>query len=332
MRRDPHRAVIERSGFYPYLQAFLEWTAVKGYSPDTLNRRQSALKRFIVWCDERELYSPQDITKPILERYQRYLYYYRKDDGQPLAFGSQNVILAPVKAFFRWLTQENHILYNPASELQLPKRTRHLPKTILPVETVETILNLPDVETTKGLRDRAMMEVLYSTGIRRMELVKLTVYDVDPRRGTLMIREGKGRKDRLVPIGERALAWLDKYRREARPQLVIGKDDGILFLSLQGQPFSRNTAGRCVKAYIQQAGLQVEGSCHLFRHAMATHMLENGADIRFIQSMLGHASLSTTEIYTHVSIEKLRQIHAATHPAKLTRQTLPDTAVDAGTI
>lgn len=321
--------MIERSGFYPYLQAFLEWTEVKGYSPDTLSRRQSALRRFIVWCDERELQSPQDITKPILERYQRYLYYYRKDDGQPLAFGSQNVILAPVKAFFRWLTQENHLLYNPASELQLPKRTRHLPKTILPVETVETILNLPDVETAKGLRDRAMMEVLYSTGIRRMELVKLTVYDVDPRRGTLMIHEGKGRQDRLIPIGERALAWLDKYRREARPQLVIGKDDGILFLSLQGQPFSRNTAGRCVKAYIQQAGLQVEGSCHLFRHAMATHMLENGADIRFIQSMLGHASLSTTEIYTHVSIEKLRQIHAATHPAKLTRQTLPDTAADA---
>jgi len=332
MRHDPHKEVVERSGLFPYMQAFLEWTEVKGYSQDTLRRRRAALKRLIVWCDERGLQTPQEITKPILERYQRYLYYYRKSDGQPLTFGSQNVMLTPIKTFFKWLTRENHILYNPASELEVPRKPKRLPKTILPVETIEDILRQPDIDTVEGIRDRTMMEVLYSTGIRRMELVKLTLYDVDPRRSTLMIREGKGRKDRLIPIGERALAWVEKYQTESRPALLTGKDSGTLFLTNKGIAFRRGAVGARIKRYIRQAGIEVEGSCHLFRHAMATHMLENGADIRFIQAMLGHEDLSTTEIYTHVSIEKLRQIHAATHPAKLTRQTLSDAAVDADTV
>ena len=335
MRSDPHKAIVERSGFYRYMQAFLEWTEVKGYSPDTLRRRRAALKRFIVWCDEREVQSPKEVTKPILERYQRYLYYYRKSDGQPLTFGSQNVMLTPLKAFFKWLTRENHILYNPASELEVPPKPKRLPKTILPVATIEDILRQPDVTTVEGLRDRAMLEVLYSTGIRRMELVRLTLYDVDHRRGTLMIREGKGKKDRLIPIGERALAWIEKYQHEGRPVPVVGKDSGTLFLTDKGAAFRRGAVGGRIKRYIRQAGIEVEGSCHLFRHAMATHMLENGADIRFIQAMLGHEDLSTTEIYTQVSIEKLRQIHAATHPARLekpTRQTQPDAAESADAV
>lgn len=332
MRRDPHKAVVEASGLFPYVQAFLEWTEVKGHSKDTYRRRRAALRRFIVWCEERELHHPHEITKPILERYQRYLYYYRKRDGEPLTFGSQNVMLSPLKTFFKWLTRENHILYNPASELDLPKKPKRLPKTILPVETVEDILRQPDIDTVEGIRDRAIMEVLYSTGIRRMELVKLTLYDVDPRRGTLRVIEGKGRKDRLIPIGERALAWIEKYQHEARPALRSGPADMTLFLTDQGTPFRRGALGARIKRYIRQAGIEVEGSCHLFRHAMATHMLENGADIRFIQAMLGHEDLSTTELYTRVSIEKLRQIHAATHPARLARQSASDSATDADSV
>ena len=320
MRRYEHQAVIEASGFYPYLQSFLEWTTVKGCSKDTTRRRQAALRRFIQWCDERDLQQPQQITKPILERYQRHLYYYRKSDGQPLTYGSQLVMLTPIKTFFKWLTKENHILYNPASELELPRKPKRLPKTILTIEDVETILNQPDIETTDGLRDRAIMELLYSTGIRRMELVKLTLYDIDPRRQVVMIREGKGGKDRFIPIGERALAWVEKYRHEVRPSLIIGHDGGTLFLNDHGYPFRRNALTARIKRYIQQAGLDVQGACHLFRHAMATHMLENGADIRFIQTMLGHADLNTTQIYTQVAIDTLKAIHQATHPAKLCRQ------------
>lgn len=326
VRRYEHQAVIEASGFYPYLQAFLEWTRVKGQSKDTIKRRQAALRRFIHWCDERDLKTPQEITKPILERYQRHLYYYRKDDGQPLTYGSQHAMLTPLKAFFQWLTRENHLLYNPASELALPKKPKRLPKTILGIDEVETILSQPDTKTATGLRDRAMMELLYATGIRRMELAHLMIFDIDARRQTLLVRGGKGGKDRFVPIGDRALAWTENYRQTARPELLAGHDEGTLFLNDHGQAYRRSALTARVKRYLQQAGLDVPGACHLFRHAMATHMLENGADIRFIQAMLGHEDLATTEIYTHVAIDKLKAVHQATHPARIRREDsgLPD--------
>jgi len=319
VRRYQHRALVEHNGMHRYLMAFLEWTTVKGFSKDTLKRRTMALRKFIVWCDERDLHDVREVTKPILERYQRYLFYYRKSDGQPLTFGSQYVMLAPIKTFFKWLTRDNHILYNPASELTLPRKPKRLPKTILHVDDIEHILMQPDVDTEEGIRDRALLETLYSTGIRRAELVNLTVYDIDPRRGTLRVNEGKGGRDRLIPMGDRALAWLTTYQHKVRPSLVVGRESGILFLTNKGQPFRRSALTGRVKRYITRAGIDVPGSCHLFRHAMATHMLDNGADIRFIQAMLGHADLNTTQIYTQVSIEKLKAVHAATHPAKLHR-------------
>lgn len=318
-RKYAHKEVVANNGLYRYMQAFLEWTEVKGFSKDTYKRRKAALRRFIQWCAERELQDPKEITKPILERYQRYLYYYRKHDGQPLTFGSQHVMLTPIKTFFKWLTKENHILYNPASELELPKKPKRLPKTILHPDDIESILIQPDTDTDEGLRDRAMLETLYSTGIRRMELSNLTIYDIDSRRCTLSVREGKGSKDRMIPIGQRALAWVEKYRLDVRPGLVMHHDEQALFLTREGKAFRRGALSNRIKKYIDQAGIIVTGSCHLFRHAMATHMLENGADIRFIQAMLGHSDLNTTQIYTQVSIEKLKAVHAATHPARLQR-------------
>ena len=162
-----------------------------------------------------------------------------------------------------------------------------------------------------------MLETFYSSGIRRMELVQLKLYDVDTRGGSLTVRGGKGGRDRVVPLGARACAWVDRYLEEVRPQLLARHDDGSCFLTDFGEPFEKNRLGDLVKGYIERAGFKVTGSCHLFRHAMATHMLENGADIRFIQAILGHSDLDTTAIYTQVSIHKLKEVHAATHPAKL---------------
>ena len=177
---------------------------------------------------------------------------------------------------------------------------------------------MPDVNTVEGGRDRALLETLYSTGIRRSELCHLRISDIDAR-GVVWVRAGKGQRDRVVPIGPRALAWVEKYRWELRPQLVGADDDGTLFLTGYGEGYRQTHLGNVVKRYLKQAGIEAVGSCHLFRHAMATHMLENGADIRFIQAMLGHRDLNTTEIYTRVSIEKLREIHAATHPGRAAR-------------
>ena len=319
----------DRNPLNRYLASFLEWSAARALSDQTLETRENALRRFIAWCDERDLTQPQDVTLPILERYQRYLYHYRKPNGEPLTFGTQQTLLVPLKAFFQWATRERHLLYNPASELLLPRLPRRLPKHLLSVADVESLISQPDIAIPSGLRDRAMLETLYSTGIRRMELTRLELYDLDTRGGTLTVRGGKGGRDRVVPLGVRACAWLDRYLEEVRPLLVTGHDAGRCFLTDFGEPFEKNRLGDLVKRYIERAGFKVIGSCHLFRHAMATHMLENGADIRYIQAILGHNDLDTTAIYTQVSIHKLKEIHAATHPAKLQRTAIkPSSSAD----
>lgn len=317
--RSEHADPLGHLALTAYMQAHFEWMAVTGYAEDTIRARRTALRRFIVWCEERALRDPKDITKPILERYQRHLFYYRKADGRPMTLGTQFGCLAPLRTFFKWLAKENHILYNPASELTLPKLPKHLPRVILSVQEVESILREAEPTTAAGLRDRAMLETLYSTALRRMELPGLALYDVDLTRRLVMVREGKGRRDRVVPIGQRAAAWLDKYLQEARPQLLIAESEAM-FLTDYGEPVTPEYVAERVGRYKLFAGIAKPGACHLFRHACATHMLENGADTRFIQALLGHADLGTTQIYTHVSIDKLREIHDATHPARLQRQ------------
>jgi integrase/recombinase XerD len=315
--KQPKINPLANHGFMPYLKQFLDSSAASGLSPRTIEIRERMLERFMAWCDERNLDKPQDITRPILERYRRYLYHYRQPNGDPISFATQQQRLVPIKAFFKWLTKENHILYNPASELELPKVHKRLPKHILTAQEVEQILNQTALHGDLGIRDRAIIETLYSTGIRRAELINLKLYDVDTRNGTLMVREGKGKKDRMLPLGERAGLWIDKYTEDIRPSLVIEPDNGTLFLHEFGEPFHKNRLTDLVKKYIEQAGINKPGACHIFRHTMATLMLDNGADIRFIQAMLGHSQLSTTEIYTQVSIKKLKEIHTLTHPARL---------------
>ena len=309
-----------------YQAAFHEWEAVVAYSPRTIEAQRHAIGRFIAWADERGLSKPQDITRPILERYQRHVYHHRKANGQPLTVSAQLGLILPLQAWFKWLTKQNHILYNPAADLDLPTRPKALPKGLLSVSQVEDVLNGCDVTKPEGLRMRAMLEVLYSTGIRRFELAGLKLFDVDVERGALMVRQGKGAKDRLVPVGERACAWVDKYLREVRPELATGADDYRLFLDDDGRGFTPERVGDLVRRQLTAAGIEHAGSCHLFRVACATHMLENGADIRFIQSLLGHAKLDTTQIYTLVSLAKLKEVHNATHPARLKRAQDANTA------
>jgi integrase/recombinase XerD len=314
-----------------YMEDHFEWMLVTGYSADTVRARRQALRKFIAWADERGLDDPREITRPMLERYQRFLYYYRKpgsssdgkDAGEPLTIGMQYQYLAPLKTWFRWLSREHHILANPAADLDLPRQPKRLPRSVPSVQEVEAILAEAEPETAQGLRDRALLEVLYATGLRRMELAGAAVYDVDIGRGILWVRHGKGGRERVVPLGERARAWLDKYLTEARPQLLGAQDvqgRTALFVNDYGEPAHADFISGKVKRYMAFAGVEKVGSAHLLRHACATHMLEGGADIRFIQEMLGHANLQTTEIYTHVSIDKLIAVHKATHPSRLQRR------------
>ena len=316
--KPPIGDIRDPDSLYRHMQRYLAWLAERQYSEQTVRHSEVWLRWFIEWCDERGLGRPHDITKPILERYQRYLFLYRKEDGQPLAVGTQYGGLARVRSYFRWLARQNYILFNPASDLDLPRLGQRLPKYILSVMEVETVMAQPDLDDPLGIRDRAILETFYSTGIRRMEMVGLGVFDVDAARGTLMVRQGKGQKDRVIPIGERALQWVAKYRDDVRPGMVGGADPGHLFLTQYGEGFTASGMSELVSYYIRAAKLgKPGGSCHLFRHTMATLMLEGGADVRYIQAMLGHASLDTTQIYTQVSIRQLKAIHTATHPGRV---------------
>jgi integrase/recombinase XerD len=329
-RREPYPPIgpaHDPLSLYRQMMDFLMWLEERNTSRHTLKHWELYLRYFVSWCDERGLTRPAEVTRPILERYQRHLFLKRKKNGAPLSATTQASRVTPIRKWFRWLTRNNRVLYNPAADLDLPKVEERLPKHVLTIEEVERVLNLPDTTTALGVRDRAMLETLYSTGIRRMEIIGLQQRDVDYERGTLMVRQGKGKKDRMIPIGDRALAWVARYRDEVRPELAVAGDDGTLFLTVTGQAFSDNRMTQMVRNYVRAAGLGNIGSCHLFRHAMATQMLENGADVRFIQAMLGHADIKTTQVYTRVSIRALKDIHSATHPARLTRATLkPDEA------
>ena len=272
------------------------------------------MEMFLKWCRTSRITTPAQVTRTSLESYQRYLFNYRKKDGQPLAVASQHSRLAPLKVWFKWLTYRKYILQDPAAELELPRVGYKLP-SVMNRDEAERVLRQPNVEQSLGIRDRAMLEILYSSGLRRMELLHLKLYDVDQKHGLVTVREGKGKRDRVVPIGERALAWLDVYLGSLRPEIVRKPDDGVLFLTSNGVPFTPNHLSLLARRYVKAAQIGKGGACHIFRHTMATLMLEGGADIRYIQAMLGHVRLDTTQIYTHVSIRMLKQVHAATHPA-----------------
>lgn len=313
--RIPPEEVVDPEGLAAWMLRFLEDLRVRNYAQATVEGREAYLAVFLGWCRDRDLGRPHEVTRPILQRYQRHLFYHRKADGNPLSFRSQHNRMAPVLAFFKWLTRQNVLLYNPASELDLPKLERRLPRSVLSAEEAEKVLGQANVGDPFGIRDRAILETFYSTGMRRREVCELKVFDLDAERGTVIVRLGKGKKDRMIPIGERAVAWCNLYLQEVRPELATEPDDGTLFLVESGESISPGRMTQLVATYIDLADIGKRGSCHLFRHTMATIMLENGADVRFIQEMLGHAQLTSTQIYTQVAIKKLQEIHAATHPS-----------------
>jgi integrase/recombinase XerD len=311
-------------GFHGYLVEFIDWTAARGYSAMTVKARRIEVGYFIDWCEARSIVRPDEVTRAILERYRQHVFLYRrKTDGAPLSHQTQGKRLISVRAFFQWMARQHHLLYNPASELELPRRQQRLPRHILSVAEVEQVLNACDTTDPLGLRDRAMLEALYSTGMRRSELTSLRADDVDLNRGTVFIRQGKGAKDRVVPIGERACRWIERYLFKVRPELLDVDEDGTLFLAKHGQGMQAKQLSVIVRGAIAAANLErfadthPNAACHLLRHACATHMLENGADIRYIQALLGHADLSTTEVYTRVSIMQLKAVHDRTHPARM---------------
>jgi integrase/recombinase XerD len=298
------------------IRRYLEWIGARGYAAMTVKGRSYDLVYFRQWCEDRGITDPQEVSRAVLERYQSYLHYSQNKTkkNQKLSARTQHLRLSTLKCFFQWLSKYNHITGNPASEIVLPKLGKHLPRAVLTIREIEKVLNGIDIKSPLGLRDRAILETLYSTGIRRMELCNLKNQDLNLEEGFVMIREGKNNKDRVVPIGERAIAWLDKYLWDSRPLLAPDPDYGMVFLTTHGKPIKPKHLTCITNKYVKLAGSGKTGSCHLFRHTMATLMLDGGADIRYIQEMLGHARLETTQVYTSVSKKKLKEVHKKTHP------------------
>jgi integrase/recombinase XerD len=296
------------------IEGYLAHLQGRNYSENTLIKRWYELRHFLRWCGERSIERPQDMTRNMFERYQRHVYSARNRHDKPLSPSTREDRVMGVRVFFSWLVKSHQLLFNPGTDVEKPRGCIRLPKQVLSLAEVEQVLNQVNMSFPLALRDRTILEVLYSTGIRRMELCNLKMQDIDLNRGWLMVDQGKGNKDRVVPIGDRALAWLEKYLSELRPELMVNPHEEHVFLSKQGnkmRPQQLTVIGhRCVI----KAGLNKTGSCHIFRHTMATLMLEGGADIRYIQEILGHRRLETTQLYTKISIGKLKDIHNRTHP------------------
>jgi integrase/recombinase XerD len=232
--------------------------------------------------------------------------------ARTLSARSQARLLSSLRQFYRYLHADRQREDDPSARLDSPKLGLRLPKS-LTENDVERLLEVPDVDTTLGLRDRAMLELMYASGLRVSELVGLQRTGVDLRAGVVQVL-GKGGRERLVPMGEHAMDWLRRYVRDARPELAGHADPEGLFLTARGDVMTRHNFWRLIKQYAARAGIRQALSPHTLRHAFATHLLEHGADLRALQSLLGHADLSTTQIYTHVAKARLRELHAKHHP------------------
>lgn len=306
---------------------WLKALKLKGFKPQTLDTHFKWIRLFLRWCEIRGLNQVSDVTRNQVEAYQQSLT--RVPAGEtkpPLKAITQGNRLGTVRLFFKWCSQKRILVYNPAADLELPRVPRSLPRDILSVAEVERILSTCDLKFSMGIRNRAIIETLYSTGIRKSELRYLKPQDIDFEAGVLRVNDGKGGKDRLVPIGKRALAWIKKYLEEVRPKAPLGHEPW-LFLTRTGKSVSDLTP--IVWQIMKKAGVNKEGSCHLFRHTMATLMLKNGADVRVVQEILGHARIQTTQRYTHLCIDHLKLVHEKTHPARYPKpETEPQAETD----
>ncbi|MBY0474823.1 MAG: site-specific tyrosine recombinase XerD [Nitrosomonas sp.] len=220
--------------------------------------------------------------------------------------------LSSLKRFYRFLLRQGKISTDPSLNIETPKLQRHLPESLSEKE-VEQLLCAPDLMQPLGLRDRAMLEVLYASGLRVSELINLKYSQVGMDMGVLRVM-GKGRKERLAPLGEESLEWLDRYTKDARPLLLNGIVTDTIFVTTRGAAMTRQAFWYLIKRYAQFVGIAKQLSPHTLRHAFATHLLNHGADLRVVQLLLGHADISTTQIYTHIARERLKKLHAKHHP------------------
>ena len=309
-----------RRAFVRLTDRFLQEVRVLSWSHKTVESYTKHLSAFVEFITaETDVQAITDVTHDVLFRYQTYLFSWTSEKGRGLAIATQKARLSAVRSFFRHLARTGVVPYDPSATLTLPRRKQPLPRSILTKREVTRLLAAPDTTKPLGLRDRAMLEMLYSTGMRNAELRGLKLYDVDLQRGLVRLNATKNGKDRVVPLGRAARASLKSYLEEVRPRLARtngadGEDDKAVFLTKSGLPLYPLDVINPVRRHARRARIRKHVTPHTLRHTFATHMLRGRADLRHIQAMLGHGSIASTEIYLRVEVTDLKAVLRRCHP------------------
>jgi integrase/recombinase XerD len=288
------------------LDAFIDHLWLEdGLSKNTLDSYRLDLQKFADWLQTK---CSKNLTQAEQADIQQYLAV-RFPKSKPRSISR---LIASLRRFYRYALRENQITVDPTLQIDSPKLPRSLPKS-LTEDDVEALLEAPNINEVRGLRDRAMLELLYASGLRVSELVGLKVTEVSLNEGVIRVT-GKGSKTRLVPMGEEAVEWVARYLQQARPEILQKRLSDSLFVTHRGEAMTRHAFWHLIRRHALFAGIKKHLSPHVLRHAFATHLLNHGADLRVVQMLLGHADISTTQIYTHVARERLKQLHAMHHP------------------
>ncbi|MCX7726427.1 MAG: site-specific tyrosine recombinase XerD [Chitinispirillaceae bacterium] len=297
----------------PYFDTFISFLKLeKNLSDNTITSYQYDLQRLLSFLKQNRVKEIEKVTPELLSKYVRLLF--------DLGFATSSIqrTIASMKSYFAFISAEGAIKKDPTEFVESPRMSRYLP-SVLSVEEIENILNSVDINRRCGIRDRAILETLYATGMRVSELTTFTIEQIMFNEEIVRIF-GKGSKERIVPIGKVATKWILRYLNEERPLLTKSHSDNTLFLNFRGKPLTRMGVWKIIQFYSKKAGIKKHISPHTFRHSFATHLLEGGADLRTVQEMLGHANIVTTEIYTHIDREYLKEVHRSFHPRATVRE------------
>lgn len=292
---------------HSWLENYSHYLSVeKGLARNTLESYRRDLQKFLKYLEKKKITAPQEIDRQAITDYLLTL----KNEGRTPATISRNV--ASIRSFFNFLVQEGLLEDNPAQLVKAPRIEKKLPR-VLTTKEIDQLLRQPRNDSHVGLRDKAMLELLYASGIRVSELVSLNVTDFSPEVGYLRCR-GKGMKERIVPIGSVAVSYVQDYLHNCRQKMLKQNEEKALFLNHHGRRLTRQGFWKILKKYARQSNISGEITPHTLRHSFATHLLENGADLRSVQEMLGHSDISTTQIYTQITRRKIREVYDKTHP------------------
>jgi integrase/recombinase XerD len=290
---------------------------ILNFSPQTWRTQASHLHQFQRFLAEIQITDAQAVTSAMLHDFQRWLFHEPTSKGTMRHVTSQNRNVSTIRSFFVFLHEEGIIAHNPAKSLEHAREPETLPRNVLTPQEARKIIERPDLGTHLGYRDRTILEVLYATGIRKAELMGLTLADVNLEEELLRVNGGKGSKDRVVPLTQIACSFLENYIKGIRPVMLAGRASDRLFISLRQQPISKNAVGGLVEKYARLAGVKKHVTCHLWRHSCATHLVKNRANLRHVQEIMGHRSLATTERYLHLTITDLKAAHRKFHPREM---------------